>query len=95
MTEKHRFSKQCVYTLRKRDNLDFIYRSGGTGTFSENKNWKTGYSLFMEAKERQEKMPILFSAADESSGLIYYALLESITLTKGMEFTGQRILFLI
>ena len=29
MVEKHRFSKQCVYTLRKRDNLDFIYRVVG------------------------------------------------------------------
>ncbi|KAF5432109.1 hypothetical protein C5S39_04360 [Candidatus Methanophagaceae archaeon] len=82
MAEKHRFSKQCVYTLRKRDNLEFIYRSSGTGTFRENKNWKIGYSLFMDAKERQEKMPILFSAAEESSGLIYYALLESITINK-------------
>lgn len=82
MTEKHRFSKQCVYTMRKRDKLDFIYLSGGTDTISENKNWKTCYSLFMEAKERQKKMPILFSAADESSGLIYYALLESITINK-------------
>ena len=82
MTKKHRFSKQCIYTMRKRDNLDFIYRSGGAGTFSENKIWKTGYSLFMQAKEQQEKMPILFSAADESSGLIYYALLKSITINE-------------
>ena len=68
--------------MRKRDNLDFIYRCGGADTFSENKTWKTGYSLFMHAKEQQEKMPILFSAADESSGLIYYAFLESIAINE-------------
>ncbi|MBN2487471.1 MAG: hypothetical protein JXA98_00415 [Methanosarcinaceae archaeon] len=64
--------------MRKRDHLNFVFMNGGTGTFSEKKKWKTGYSLFLEAKENKTRMPIIFSAADENNELIYFAFLESI-----------------
>ena len=68
--------------MRKRDQLKYIFMNGGNGTFSEKKKWKTGYSLFLEAKENKTRMPIIFSAAENNNGLIYFAFLESINIEK-------------
>ena len=70
----------CIYTMKKSDNLDYCYRNGGTGTFSERKNWKTGYELYKEAKSSKKKMIILFSAAEEESGIIYIAELDRLKI---------------
>ena len=75
-----KISKYCISTMRKTDNLKFILRSGKSGKFSERKKWKTGYSLFLQAKENNVKMPILFSAAEEDSGIIYFAFIESVNI---------------
>jgi len=66
--------------MRNSEELDYIFNSDRKGTFYENKLWKTGKALFDEAYAQGLKMPILFSAADTNSGLIYYGILTSITL---------------
>ena len=73
-------SEFCIYTMRKSENLQYIYLGDGAGKFSEKKIWRTGHALFQQAREENKKMPIFFSAAEEDSGLIYFAFLESIEI---------------
>ena len=80
MNEKDTISEFCIYTMRKSDNLQYIYLGDGAGKFSEKKIWRTGHALFQQAREENKKMPIFFSAAEEYSGLIYFAFLESIEI---------------
>ena len=80
MNEKYTISEFCIYTMRKSDNLQYIYLGDGAGKFSEKKIWRTGHALFQQAREDNNKMPIFFSAAEEDSGLIYFAFLESIEI---------------
>lgn len=80
MNEKDTISEFCIYTMRKSDNLQYIYLGDGAGKFSEKKIWRTGHALFQQAREENKKMPIFFSAAEEDSGLIYFAFLESIEI---------------
>ena len=84
MNEKDTISEFCIYTMRKSDNLRYIYLGDGTGKFSEKKIWRTGHALFQQAMEENKKMPIFFSAAEEDSGLIYFAFLESIEIGNSM-----------
>ena len=80
MNEKDTISEFCIYTMRKSDNLQYIYLGDRAGKFSEKKIWRTGHTLFEKAREENKKMPIFFSAAEEDSGLIYFAFLESIEI---------------
>lgn len=80
MNQKETISDFCIYTMRKRDNLQYIYLGDRAGKFSEKKIWRTGHALFQQAMEENKKMPIFFSAADENSLLIYFAFLESIVI---------------
>lgn len=80
MNEKDTISEFCIYTMRKSDNLQYISLRDGTGKFIEKKIWRTGHALFQQAREEKKKMPIFFSAAEEDSGLIYFAFLESIEI---------------
>ena len=80
MNEKNGISEFCIYTMRKRDNLEYNYLKDKSGTFSEKKIWRTGYAIFQQAVEENKKMPVLFSAADENATLIYFAFLESIKI---------------
>lgn len=73
-------SNYCIYTMRNSEELNYLFNSDGKGTFHENQLWKTGKVLFDDAHTQGLKMPILFSAADTNSGLIYYGILTSITL---------------
>lgn len=55
MVTEQKLSKYCIYTMRKREGLQFHFSTGGAGKFTENKNWKTGYSLFQDAKKDRFK----------------------------------------
>lgn len=60
--------------------LDDFFAKGGSGEAGEKKLWKEGHRLFIEAQKNDLDMPILFSAADYGSGLIYSAFLKSVEL---------------
>jgi hypothetical protein len=66
--------------MRNLKELNYLFNSDIKGTFYENQLWKTGKVLFDDAHTQGLKMPILFSAADTNSGLIYYGTLTSIVL---------------
>jgi hypothetical protein len=82
----------CVYTIRHRQDLDEAYRAGGSGGFTENRGWKTGHQLFVEATRNGQRMPVVFASADVTDKLLYYAVLSDLVLdevnsTTSYEFT--------
>lgn len=82
----------CVYTIRHRQDLDAAYRAGGSGGFTENKGWKTGHRLFVEAERNAQRMPVVFAPADATDELLYQAVLSNVVLdeansTTSYEFT--------
>jgi hypothetical protein len=80
MTKINNFFFFSVYTMRNRQDLDFVMAGGGKAEFRENKSWATAHILFEKATARNLQMPVFFSAAEEKSGLIYFALLDEIKI---------------
>jgi hypothetical protein len=70
----------CVYTIRRSQRLDEAYRQGGNDTFEENTTWVTGRRLFLEAKDKGTRMPVIFASADVGEKLLYYAWLSDVEL---------------
>ncbi len=80
MTKPKKLYNFCVYTMRNRQDLEFVMAGDGKASFRENKTWKTAYNLFKDAENKDQKMLIFFSAADEHSGLIYFAQINDIQI---------------
>lgn len=78
MALPHELTEFCVYTMKHQDDLHRVYSRDGRDAFEENRKWAEGRRLFAKAQAEGLKMPILFSAADRTSGLIYYAILENV-----------------
>lgn len=81
-----------MYTIRHQQDLDEVYRAGGSDEFTENKVWKTGHRLFLEAQRNGQRMPVIFASADVTDKLRYHALLSNLVLdetnyTTSYEFT--------
>jgi hypothetical protein len=91
----------CVYTIRHQKDLDEAYRAGGTSRFKENKAWKTGHRLFLEAQRNGQRMPVIFASADVTDKLRYYAVLsdfelDEVNFTTSYQFTDlQRIALIL
>ena len=79
---KKAVSPVCVYTIVNTDKLDDLYKRGGKGPITENRNWATAYRLLQEAQRNNLRMLVIFSAAEHTSNLIYYANLETIKIDK-------------
>jgi hypothetical protein len=73
-------SDHCIYTIRHTRDLEAAIQSGGRGTFTENTKWSRGYQLFQAAQHAGTMVPIIFSAAERESGLIFYGFLEAISM---------------
>ena len=82
-------SSFSIYTMRHSNKLDEVYRSGGEGHFTENSRWVTGERLFLEAQKNGVQMPVIFSAAEKDSGLIYFGMLTKIELNDGQSDKPQ------
>jgi hypothetical protein len=82
MSEKQSVSQYCIYTMLHKQKLAEIFRSGGVGEAKEKKVWKEGQRLFLEAQKNEERMPVVFNAADTGGGLIYYAFLAAVEIDK-------------
>src|SRR5437016_5943060 len=81
MTTEPDLSQFCIYTMRRQDDLKQTYeQQNGCGAFIENRKWSEGRRLFLEAQTPELRMPIIFSAADVASGLIYYAILKDVEI---------------
>lgn len=70
----------CIHTFRHSDVLAAQAGSGETRELIEHKRWVTGRRLWAEAKQADQQMPILFSAAEEHMGIIYWAIVDSVMI---------------
>ena len=88
----HNLSPFCVYTIRHQKDLDEAYHGNGSDKFTENKVWKTGHRLFLEAERNGQRMPVIFASADVTDKLRYYAVLsdfelDEVNFTTSYQFT--------
>lgn len=74
------FSRYCVYTILHTEKLENVLAQDGSGKFTENKPWISGSRFVLEAKDKGERVPIIFGAAeaDAPKGLAYHAILEEV-----------------
>ena len=90
----NRLSQFTVYTIRKSQDLDYIYVKGGKGRFTERKKWVTALGLFEQAKKGGVRLPIIFADAGNTfDGLIYYAFITDLSAdesTTTCSFEGLR-----
>jgi len=68
----------CVYTMRHSRDLEAIYRTGGHGTFTEGRKWKTVAAWMQQVSTTGARIPIIFGAAEDWSGLVFHAVLDAI-----------------
>jgi hypothetical protein len=73
----------CVYTIRHSKELAHVAATGGSASYQEGKPWVTACRLLEQATPADERMPVLFSAADDWSGLIFWGLLTDIDVYDG------------
>ena len=85
-----KLSTHCVYTMRHSDELRRVATTSGSGSFTEHKNWKSGFEIFGRASAKDERISIIFSAAERESGLIYWALLTDIDIEPASENSKVR-----
>jgi hypothetical protein len=79
----NRLSQFTVYTIRKSQDLDDIYATGGKGRLTERKKWVTALGLFEQAKDVGVRLPIIFADAGNTfDGLIYYAFITDLSTDK-------------
>ena len=86
------WTDRCVYTMKHSDDLEAAYASGGKARWHESRGWKTGREL-VEACAAEESVPIIFSAAERDSGLIFYARLDAVEVDEAgttYEVSGLR-----
>ncbi len=86
----HNLSPFCVYTIRHQQDLDEAYRASGSDKFTENKVWKTGHRLFLEAQRNGQRMPVVFASADVTDKLRYYAVLSDLELDEANSTTSYQ-----
>ncbi len=75
-----RLFSYCIHTFRHSGTLQGEEAAGGSHKLAEGKVWKTGSELWAEAERSGARMPVIFSAADVSSGLIFWATIDDITV---------------
>jgi len=88
----NRLSSSCIYTLRHSASLREESEAGGSHKLTEpNKPWRTGSQLWAEAQKAGDQMAIVFAGADGTEpGLIYWAIIEDITINEESQSTTCR-----
>jgi hypothetical protein len=70
----------CIHTFRHSADLAVQASIGGAHELVEHKRWVTGCKLWAEAEKSDLQMPILFSAAEEHTDIIYWAIIDSVVV---------------
>lgn len=70
----------CVYTMRHSAKLHAQAKTSAAYVLTENKAWTTGHLLWDQARRSGELTPLIFSAAEDDTGLIYWATIDDITI---------------
>jgi len=81
MFAKQIMAPYCIYTIRHKKELDKVFAGKRADSFTENKIWREGYKIFQNAQKQNMVVPLLLGAADQESGIIYVALIDSIEIS--------------
>ena len=73
-------SSFCVYTMRHSAELDAQIKTSGPHVLRERKAWTTGHRLWGQARRAGQVMPVVFSGAENDTGLIYWATINDIRI---------------
>jgi hypothetical protein len=73
-------SSFCVYTMRHSAELQAQAKTSGAYVLTEGKAWVTGHMLWDQARRSDERMAVIFSGAEDDTGLIYWAIIDDITI---------------
>ncbi len=73
-------SSFCVYTMRHSAELRAQAKTSRAHVLTEGKAWTTGQLLWDQARRTGELMPLIFSAAEDDTGLIYWATINDIAI---------------
>ena len=80
-------SRFCVYTMRHSAELDAQTKISGPHVLRERKAWTTGHQLWDQARRAGEMMPVVFSGAEDDTGLIYWPTIEDIRIDEATRAT--------
>jgi hypothetical protein len=73
-------SSFCIYTMQHSAKLHAEARTSKAHVLTEGKAWTTGHLLWDQARRSDELMPVIFSGAEDDTGLIYWATIDEITI---------------
>jgi hypothetical protein len=87
-----RLSDSCVYTIAHRTKLEAALSGNRAVTLRESRPWTTAAKLLRSAQEAGCAMPILFADAADCSTLLFWALLQRITVgERGTEYVFEHL----
>jgi putative restriction endonuclease len=75
--------ESCIFTIRRTSALERISDGERRGELIEDKRWVKGKELLAQARQSGKCLPLIFAAADRGGGLIYWAVIDDITLHTG------------
>jgi hypothetical protein len=73
-------SDYCIHTFRHSETLRQQAAKGGHHMLTERKPWVTGRELWARAEGSGKQMAVLFSAAEDGEGIIYWAVIDDIVI---------------
>ena len=83
-----RVASSCIYTILHSQKLQEQAEEGGCHKLTEHKRWRKGSQLRAEAERSGDRMAIVFSGADDTQpGLIYWAIIDDITIDEEQRST--------
>ncbi len=69
-----------MFTIRKSQDLDALFKKGGPGTLEEGRLWSEAQNLLHKAQGAKQPFLVLFAAGEAVGDLLYYAELEEISV---------------
>jgi hypothetical protein len=70
----------CVYTIKHSTKVENILRSGNAGFFKERRSWRGAKRMLLDASKEQQKLPIVFAAAESTENLIAAGYIDEIVI---------------
>jgi hypothetical protein len=83
----HQLTELCIYTIKHSDDLNKTLGSGGSGTYTEKKQWAKGQRLLIDAKRTGKRLPIIFAPAEGTFDLFGWAFLDEIIPSETTQYT--------
>jgi hypothetical protein len=89
---KVELAEHSIYTIVSLKKIEKAAAKGGPSLFTEKKPWVSGFMLWKKAWDESIGMPVIFSAAEDCSQLIYWGILTKVRhVAAGTEYIVDQI----